>query len=267
MNNEIRELGLVSKYDDNRITLEIDTRQSKRFPSNNRFLTESISPDVFLNGLKKESTLILLNHQPTQVVSNKFEARATETGVEIEVELDEKNVFSTTVQSYRKNGVPLSVSFGFRCKEERMENKHREILDLEIGEVSILTVPSQYFSSTRSLDNPISIEELKQMIDESVAKALEPKQEVIVEEVKVDTPVEKEEPKVAEFNPTSVNVKLDASDFKEMFDTFLHDVKEAFPKQVEPVQVQVKEEVKPQIDDENVIDADAKNKLLEKLNF
>ena len=84
--------------------------------------------------------------------------------------------------------------------------------------------------------------------------------------MKVDNPVEKEEPKVAELNPTSVNVKLDASDFKEMFDTFLHDVKEAFPKQVEPVQVQAKEEIKPQID-ENVIDADAKNKLLEKLNF
>ena len=74
MNNEIRELGLVSKYDDNRITLEIDTRQSKRFPSNNRFLTESISPDVFLNGLKKDQHIRMSKGKIKQLLADAYEA-------------------------------------------------------------------------------------------------------------------------------------------------------------------------------------------------
>ena len=59
---EFREFNINAKNNDkNMITLEIDTRQSKRFSKENRFLTESIAPDVFIRGIKKDA-LILLNH-------------------------------------------------------------------------------------------------------------------------------------------------------------------------------------------------------------
>lgn len=240
---EFREFNINAKNNDkNMITLEIDTRQSKRFSKENRFLTESIAPDVFIRGIKKDA-LILLNHQATQVVSNKFEARATDTGVEIDVKLDEKNIFSTTVQSYRENGVPLSVSFGFRCKEERMNGKHREIIDMEIGEISILTVESQYLSSTRSLQQEITMEELQEMIDKSIAKALQPKEEIKeepkVEEKVVEQPKEQQKP---------VEVKLDTDGLKAVFNDFLEGFKAVIPQQKEePKQEEVKEEPKQEI--------------------
>ena len=267
---EFREFNINAKNNDkNIITLEIDTRQSKRFSKENRFLTESIAPDVFIRGIKKDA-LILLNHQATQVVSNKFEARATDTGVEIDVKLDEKNIFSTTVQSYRENGVPLSVSFGFRCKEERMNGKHREIIDMEIGEISILTVESQYLSSTRSLQQELTMEELQEMIDKSIAKALQPKEE-IKEEPKVEEKVV-EQPKE---QPKPVEVKLDTDDLKAVFNDFLEGFKAVVPQQKEEpkqkvvkeepkVEEQKQEEVKPaQVDDEKLKEY---QKMLEELN-
>ena len=268
MNLELRN-GEVT-FDENQVTVTLDLRQSKKFYGE-AFETESIDADLFVRSIEQEAPVIF-NHRREQIVSDDYDVKAENGIVTINVRLDERNMYASTILSLReKSKKRLGCSFGFRCLKDEIRNKHREIKELIVSEISILSCESAYPSSVRCLENDeireISIEELKQMIDESVAKALEPKQEVIVEQVKVDNPVEKEEPKVAELNPTSVNVKLDASDFKEMFDTFLHDVKEAFPKQVEPVQVQVKEEVKPQIDDENVIDADAKNKLLEKLNF
>lgn len=267
---EFREFNINAKNNDkNIITLEIDTRQSKCFSKENRFLTESIAPDVFIRGIKKDA-LILLNHQATQVVSNKFEARATDTGVEIDVKLDEKNIFSTTVQSYRENGVPLSVSFGFRCKEERMNGKHREIIDMEIGEISILTVESQYFSSTRSLQQELTMEELQEMIDKSIAKALQPKEE-IKEEPKVEEKVV-EQPKE---QPKPVEVKLDTDGLKAVFNDFLEGFKAVVPQQKEEqkqeevkeepkVEEQKQEEVKPaQVDDETL---KAYQKMLDELN-
>ena len=262
---EFREFNINAKNNDkNMITLDIDTRQSKRFSKENRFLTESIAPDVFIRGIKKDA-LILLNHQATQVVSNKFEARATDTGVEIDVKLDEKNIFSTTVQSYRENGVPLSVSFGFRCKEERMNGKHREIIDMEIGEISILTVESQYFSSTRSLQQELTMEELQEMINKSVQNAIkvkeEPKEEVKVEEVKKDIKEEQKpiEPKQVDTKP--IEVKLNTDDLKNVFNDFLDGFKSVMPKhevvkEEQKVEVKAEEhkvEEKPtKVDDEKV---------------
>lgn len=275
-NIEFREFVIdVNEYDKNKITLSIDTRQSKKFSTNNRFLTESIPPKVFINGLKKDKTLILLNHQPTQVVSNKFEARSTSTGVEIDVQLDEKNIFSTTVQSYRENGVPLSVSFGFICKEERMlPNKHREITELEIGEVSILTVPSQYFSSTRSLNQDITLEDLKNIIDESVKNAIfeqqkaheQPKEEPKEEEKLV------EEPKIEEKPVVEQVFKLDTTGLESTLKTFLDEFKDVVKPVEQPKTEEKQEEIvekveeKPVVDEEKVkSDIEKYKKMLEEL--
>ena len=258
---EFREFNINAKNNDkNIITLEIDTRQSKRFSKENRFLTESIAPDVFIRGIKKDA-LILLNHQATQVVSNKFEARATDTGVEIDVKLDEKNIFSTTVQSYRENGVPLSVSFGFRCKEERMNGKHREIIDMEIGEISILTVESQYFSSTRSLQQELTMEELQEMVDKSVAKALEPKEK----EVKVEPEIAPEPQKIEEKQPQieqkTLEIKLNADEFKGIFNDFLSGLKEELLPKNEPKIEEKEVKIDQKVEEKPVIEAPQPQKI------
>lgn len=207
MENEFREYNIEPVMTDkNKIRLFIDTRQSKKFPQENRFLTESISPEVFINGIH-DKTVVLLNHQRTQVVSNKFETRSTETGIEIDVELDEKNIFSTTVQSYRDNGVPLAVSFGFNCLEERMINKHREILNARVNEISILTVPSQYFSSTRSeTTQQIDYDELQNLIKTTINQAFESNKQTLNVEyptVTIDTS------EIVEKIKSEIQVKLD----------------------------------------------------------
>ena len=258
--------------DENKMTLSIDLSQSKKFPRNNRFHTESINPKVFINGIQKNA-VILLNHNKQMVVSNKFNAKETQNGVEVEVDLDPRNVFASTCISYRENEVPLSVSFGFICKEERMNGKHREVLDLEISELSVLTVESAYPSSVRSLDVSVTLDELKEIINETVKNAFEQQkaqEEVVIEEPKVEEkPVE--EPKVEEKQVVEQVVKLDATGLENAFKTFLNDFKEVVkpqeqPKVEEVVEEVVKEPVKPTVDEEKVkADIERYKKMLEEL--
>lgn len=261
--------------DENKMTLSIDLSQSKKFPRNCRFQTESINPKVFINGIQKNA-VILLNHNKQMVVSNKFNAKETHNGVEVEVDLDPRNVFASTCISYRENEVPLSVSFGFVCKEERMNGKHREVLDLEISELSVLTVESAYPSSVRSLDS-VTLDELKEIINETVKNALEqqkPQEEVVVEEPKVEEKqVEEkqvEEPKEEKQIVEQV-VKLDATGLENAFKTFLNDFKEVVKPQEQPkvekvVEEVVNEPVKPTIDEEKVkADIERYKKMLEEL--
>lgn len=236
--------------DENKMTLSIDLSQSKKFPTG-RFQTESINPKVFIKGIRSNA-VILLNHDKRMIVSNKFITNETKNGVEVEVELDTRNVFANTCISYRENEVPLSVSFGFVCKEERMNGKHREILDLEISELSILTVESAYPSSVRSLDVNVTLEDLKEIINETVKNAFEQhkQEEKVVEEVKEEVVEEVKE----EVKPVEQVIKLDATELKNTFETFLNDFKEVVkPKEEvkEVIEEVVNEPVKP-IDEEKV---------------
>ena len=236
--------------DENKMTLSIDLSQSKKFPSG-RFITESINPKVFIRGIKNNA-VILLNHDKRMIVSNKFTTNETKNGVEVEVELDTRNVFANTCISYRENEVPLSVSFGFVCKEERMNGKHREILDLEISELSILTVESAYPSSVRSLDVNVTLEDLKEIINETVKNAFEQQkqEEKAIEEVKEEVKEKVEE----EVKPVEQVIKLDTTELKNTLETFLNDFKEVVKPEEEVKEVVeevVNEPVKP-IDEEKV---------------
>ena len=263
--------------DENKMTLSIDLSQSKKFPKGGRFLTESINPKVFINGIQKNA-VILLNHNKQMVVSNKFRANETQNGVEVEVDLDPRNVFASTCISYRENEVPLSVSFGFICKEERMNGKHREVLDLEISELSVLTVESAYPSSVRSLDVSMTIDELKAIINETVKNAFEEQQKVqeeqkVEEEVKVEEQIVEEKP-IEEPKKEIVEqvVKIDTTEFENAFKTFLNDFKEVVKPQEQPqeeakvVEEVVEEPVKPAIDEEKVkADIERYKKMLEEM--
>ena len=262
--------------DENKMTLSIDLSQSKKFPKGGRFLTESINPKVFINGIQNNA-VILLNHDKRMVVSNKFKANETQNGVEVEVDLDPRNVFASTCISYRENEVPLSVSFGFVCKEERMNGKHREVLDLEISELSVLTVESAYPSSVRSLDVSMTIDELKAIINETVKNAFEEQQKVqetpVVEEPKVEEQQVEEQPQEQPgVKVVEQVVKLDATGLENAFKTFLNDFKEVVKPQEQPqeevkvVEEVVEKPVEPTVDEEKVkADIERYKKMLEEM--
>ena len=262
--------------DENKMTLSIDLSQSKKFPKGGRFLTESINPKVFINGIQNNA-VILLNHDKRMVVSNKFKANETQNGVEVEVDLDPRNVFASTCISYRENEVPLSVSFGFVCKEERMNGKHREVLDLEISELSVLTVESAYPSSVRSLDVSMTIDELKAIINETVKNAFEEQQKAqetpVVEEPKVEEQQVEEQPQEqSEVKVVEQVVKLDATGLENAFKTFLNDFKEVVKPQEQPqeevkvVEEVVEKPVEPTVDEEKVkADIERYKKMLEEM--
>ena len=267
-------------FNENEITVTLDLRQSKKFYGES-FDTESIDATLFVESIEKDAP-ILFNHKHEQIVSDDYDVRAENGVVTVKVRLDERNMYANTILSLRERSQKrLGCSFGFRCLKDEIRNKHREVKELIVSEISILSCESAYPSSVRCLDNDeireLTMEELQEMIDKSIAKALQPKEEIKeepkVEELKVEEKVvnqQKEQPK-------PVEVKLDTDGLKAVFNDFLEGFKAVVPQQKEEQkQDEVKEEpkeikeepkqdeVKPaQVDDETL---KTYQKMLDELN-
>lgn len=269
-------------FNENEITVTLDLRQSKKFYGES-FDTESIDATLFVESIEKDAP-ILFNHRHEQIVSDDYDVRAEDGVVTVKVRLDERNMYANTILSLReKSQKRLGCSFGFRCLKDEIRNKHREVKELIVSEISILSCESAYPSSVRCLDNDeireLTMEELQEMIDKSIAKALQPKEE-IKEKPKVEEKVV-EQPKE---QPKPVEVKLDTDGLKAVFNDFLEGFKAVVPQQKEEqkqeeikeepkqevvkeepkVEEQKQEEVKPaQVDDETL---KAYQKMLDELN-
>ena len=269
-------------FNENEITVTLDLRQSKKFYGES-FDTESIDATLFVESIEKDAP-ILFNHRHEQIVSDDYDVRAEDGVVTVKVRLDERNMYANTILSLReKSQKRLGCSFGFHCLKDEIRNKHREVKELIVSEISILSCESAYPSSVRCLDNDeireLTMEELQEMIDKSIAKALQPKEE-IKEEQKVEEKVV-EQPKE---QPKPVEVKLDTDGLKAVFNDFLEGFKAVVPQQKEEqkqeevkeepkqevvkeepkVEEQKQEEVKPaQVDDETL---KAYQKMLDELN-
>ena len=269
-------------FNENEITVTLDLRQSKKFYGES-FDTESIDATLFVESIEKDAP-ILFNHRHEQIVSDDYDVRAEDGVVTVKVRLDERNMYANTILSLReKSQKRLGCSFGFHCLKDEIRNKHREVKELIVSEISILSCESAYPSSVRCLDNDeireLTMEELQEMIDKSIAKALQPKEE-IKEEQKVEEKVV-EQPKE---QPKPVEVKLDTDGLKAVFNDFLEGFKAVVPQQKEEqkqeevkeepkqevvkeepkVEEQKQEEIKPaQVDDETL---KAYQKMLDELN-
>ena len=267
-------------FNENEITVTLDLRQSKKFYGE-PFDTESIDATLFVESIEKDAP-ILFNHKHEQIVSDDYDVSAENGVVTVKVRLDERNMYANTILSLRERSQKrLGCSFGFRCLKDEIRNKHREVKELIVSEISILSCERSYPSSVRCLDNDeireLTMEELQEMIDKSIAKALQPKEEIKeepkVEELKVEEKIvnqSKEQPK-------PVEVKLDTDGLKAVFNDFLEGFKAVVPQQKEePKQDEVKEEqkeikeepkqdeVKPaQVDDETL---KTYQKMLDELN-
>ena len=267
-------------FNENEITVTLDLRQSKKFYGES-FDTESIDATLFVESIEKDAP-ILFNHKHEQIVSDDYDVSAENGVVTVKVRLDERNMYANTILSLRERSQKrLGCSFGFRCLKDEIRNKHREVKELIVSEISILSCESAYPSSVRCLDNDeireLTMEELQEMIDKSIAKALQPKEE-IKEEPKVEEPkVEEKVVNQPKEQPKPVEVKLDTDGLKAVFNDFLEGFKAVVPQQKEEQkQDEVKEEpkeikeepkqeeVKPaQVDDETL---KTYQKMLDELN-
>ena len=267
-------------FNENEITVTLDLRQSKKFYGES-FDTESIDATLFVESIEKDAP-ILFNHKHEQIVSDDYDVRAENGVVTVKVRLDERNMYANTILSLRERSQKrLGCSFGFRCLKDEIRNKHREVKELIVSEISILSCESAYPSSVRCLDNDeireLTMEELQEMIDKSIAKALQPKEEIKEEQKVEELKVEEKVVNQPKEQPKPVEVKLDTDGLKAVFNDFLEGFKAVVPQQKEePKQDEVKEEpkkikeepkqdeVKPaQVDDETL---KTYQKMLDELN-
>ena len=267
-------------FNENEITVILDLRQSKKFYGES-FDTESIDATLFVESIEKDAP-ILFNHRHEQIVSDDYDVRAEDGVVTVKVRLDERNMYANTILSLReKSQKRLGCSFGFHCLKDEIRNKHREVKELIVSEISILSCESAYPSSVRCLDNneirELTMEELQEMIDKSIAKALQPKEEIKEEPKVEESKVEEKVTNQPKEQPKPVEVKLDTDGLKAVFNDFLEGFKAVVPKQKEePKQDEAKEEpkeikeepkkeeIKPaQVDDETL---KAYQKMLDELN-
>ena len=263
--------GTLEFNNENEVIVTLDLRQSKRF-HNEEFETESIDGDLFVRSIKPDAP-ILYNHHSEAIVSDDYEVTANNGIVTVKVQLDPRNMYANTILSLReKSQKRLGASFAFHCLSEEIRNKHREVKDLIVSEISILSVASAYPSSVRCLESneirEISLEELQEMIDKSVAKALEPKEKEVKIEPEIAPEPQKIEEKQSQIEQKPLEIKLNTDDFKGIFSDFLSDLKaELAPKnepKIEEKEVKVEEkEVKidQKVEEKPVVEAPQPQKI------
>lgn len=256
--------GTLEFNNENEVIVTLDLRQSKRF-HNEEFETESIDGDLFVRSVEPDAP-ILLNHKRDQIVSDDYDISANNGIVTVKVQLDPRNMYANTVLSLReKSQKRLGCSFAFRCISDEIRNKHREVKELIVSEISILSVASAYPSSVRCLEDnevrELTIEELQEMIDKSVAKALEPKEKDVKIEPKIAPEPQKIEEKQHQIEQKPLEIKLNADEFKGIFNDFLSDLKaELAPKNEQKIE---EKEVKidKKVEEKPVVEAPQPQKI------
>ena len=256
--------GTLEFNNENEVIVTLDLRQSKRF-HNEEFETESIDADLFLRSIEPDAP-ILFNHKRDQIVSDDYDVTANNGVVTVKVRLDERNMYANTILSLReKSQKRLGCSFAFRCLADEIRNKHREVKELIVSEISILSVASAYPSSVRCLENDeireLTMEELQEMIDKSVAKALEPKEKEVKVEPEIATEPQKIEEKQPQIEQKPLEIKLNADEFKGIFNDFLSGLKAELSPKNEPKIEEKEVKIDQKVEEKQVVEAPQPQKI------
>ena len=169
-------------------------------------MNDIVEPTAFENTLKQYMTnpIVLLQHDMDKPIWNVIEASIDDKWLFIKAKITED---TDGVFSKLKNWVLRTFSIWYRVKDfETMENEDAEwnyvftnvIKELELFEISLVSVPANPFALVKSFDSCFKAEE-----DEETAE--EPKEEEAVEEKEEDLPEESEEWKEEENNEEKTN--------------------------------------------------------------
>lgn len=151
-------------------------------------MNDIVEPTAFENTLKQYMTnpIVLLQHDMDKPIWNVIEASIDDKGLFIKAKITED---TDGVFSKLKNWVLRTFSIWYRVKDfETMENEDAEwnyvftnvIKELELFEISLVSVPANPFALVKSFDSCFKAEE-----DEETAE--EPKEEEAVEEKEDNT--------------------------------------------------------------------------------
>ncbi len=157
-------------------------------------MNDIVEPTAFENTLKQYMTnpIVLLQHDMDKPIWNVIEASIDDKGLFIKAKITED---TDGVFSKLKNWVLRTFSIWYRVKDfETMENEDAEwnyvftnvIKELELFEISLVSVPANPFALVKSFDSCFKAEE-------EIETAEEPKEEEVVEEKEEDLPEESEE--------------------------------------------------------------------------
>ena len=252
------------EFNENEVTVTLDLRQSKKFYGE-VFDTESIDAELFIKSIKEDAP-VLFNHRAEQIVSDDYDVTANNGIVTVKVRLDERNMYANTILSLReKSQKRLGCSFGFHCLKDEIRNKHRIVKELIVSEISILSCESAYPSSVRCLENneirELTMEELQEMIDKSVAKALEPKEKEVKNEPEIAPEPQKIEEKQPQIEQKPLEIKLNADEFKGIFNDFLSGLKAELSPKNEPKIEEKEVKIDQKVEEKPVVEAPQPQKI------
>lgn len=157
-------------------------------------MNDIVEPTAFENTLKQYMTnpIVLLQHDMDKPIWNVIEASIDDKGLFIKAKITED---TDGVFSKLKNWVLRTFSIWYRVKDfETMENEDAEwnyvftnvIKELELFEISLVSVPANPFALVKSFDSCFKAEE-------EMETAEEPKEEEVVEEKEDNTDENPEE--------------------------------------------------------------------------
>ena len=156
-------------------------------------VSDVVLPSAFVETLSvyKQNPVILLQHKMDKPIGKATDLMVDEKGLRIEAEISED---LDGAKSAIKNGVLKWFSIGYKVKEweekSNEEGQYWEIKELELLEISVVSVPANPFTLIKSLDSCFEqetkdIEESEEVVEEEVE---EKQEEVVEEEVKEEEP-------------------------------------------------------------------------------
>lgn len=177
-------------------------RDSKLISENGKTFVEQIAPGVWEKALKKNKDIkILLNHDKTRelgsILKGNLELLEDNIGLKVKCLIDDPEVIQ-----YSKDNKLKGWSFGFSVIKDRWEKidavRYRRIIeDLELYEVSILTVSPAYYGTSieergsniimeyRSIANNTELHNKKNILDILNDFIIDNKQKVEIDNIKL----------------------------------------------------------------------------------
>ena len=162
----------VQLYDDNRIYIKLYLDKSKPFNSR-KYDFESIDTRAFVNGIKDDA-LLLYNHDRSKPICrlNSERVQMVYDDKTIEFAISLPNIsYANDLRELARMGL-LEMSFGFKAIKDEIRSRTRYISELEISEISLLSVAGAYPSESRNAKNEEFIEQLVNIYSDIYLKGI-----------------------------------------------------------------------------------------------
>lgn len=233
-----------------------------------------VEPWAFKNALKgyMSNPIVLLQHDANKPIGKVTEASIDENGLYIKAQITEDTDW---VFSKLKNEVLRAFSIGYRIKDYEIEeekdvdwyttDRHQTIKDLELYEISLVSIPANPYALSKSIDWCFEEEEIEEKIEEnqeteenSDTETVEEKNEDVKKETVEE--VEEKEEKSEEIQNADENSEISPEDSENSVEST-----ENTEETVENTESEVVEETEEPTKEEKSFDFEKKDLMEEKV--